>query len=62
MDKNFIKMYLLALALTASIAGVSYIFYYVGMFNSVLFVTVAGFLRIGYVLYKDLLKFKERRY
>ena len=62
MDKNFIKMYLLALALTASIGGVSYIFYHVGMFNSVLFFVVAGFLRIGYVLYKDLLKFKERRY
>lgn len=62
MDKNFIKMYLLALALTGAIAGVCYILYSVGPLNIACFVAVAIFCRIGYVLYKDLVKFKEKRY
>ena len=62
MDKNFIKMYLLALALTGAIAGVCYIFYFVGWLNVVCFATVVGLSRIGYVLYKDLQMYKEKRY
>lgn len=62
MDKNFIKMYLLALALTGAIAGVCYILYSVGPLNIACFVAAAILSRIGYVLYKDLQMYKEKRH